>query len=94
MTKFLLRLLFGLLFLVTTSAFADGVSSLRDFFSSTNTMRAKFSQVVTDTQGRKVQEVEGTMQLQRPNKFRTHSVGAAKKITQARYAVRKGTGRR
>ena len=70
MTKFLLRLLFGLLFLATTSAFADGVSSLRDFFSSTNTMRAKFSQVVTDTQGRKVQEVEGTMQLQRPNKFR------------------------
>ncbi len=66
----MVRLLFGLLFLATTSAFADGVSSLRDFFSSTNTMRAKFSQVVTDTQGRKVQEVEGTMQLQRPNKFR------------------------
>lgn len=55
---------------ISTIAFADGVSSLRDFFSSTNTMRAKFSQVVTDTQGRKVQEVEGTMQLQRPNKFR------------------------
>ncbi len=49
---------------------ADGVSSLRDFFDHTNTMRAKFSQVVNDTQGRKVQEVEGTMQLQRPNKFR------------------------
>ena len=51
-------------------ALADGVSSLRDFFNNTNTMRAKFSQVVTDTQGRKVQEVVGTMQLQRPNKFR------------------------
>ena len=56
--------------LVSTFAFADGVSSLHDFFNNTQTMRAKFSQVVTDTQGRKVQEVEGTMQLQRPNKFR------------------------
>ncbi len=56
--------------LVSTFAFADGISSLHDFFNNTQTMRAKFSQVVTDTQGRKVQEVEGTMQLQRPNKFR------------------------
>jgi outer membrane lipoprotein carrier protein len=51
-------------------AMADGVSSLRDFFTTTNTMRAQFSQVVNDKQGRKEQEVEGTMQLQRPNKFR------------------------
>lgn len=49
---------------------ADGVSSLRDYFNNTNTMRAQFSQIVNDKQGRKVQEVEGTMQLQRPNKFR------------------------
>jgi len=59
-----------MLVLFTGTAMADGVSSLRDFFENTNTMRAKFSQVVNDTQGRKVQEVEGTMQLQRPNKFR------------------------
>ena len=69
------KYLFLLVFSVATTAFsdcalADGISSLRDFFNHTNTMRAKFSQVVTDTQGRKVQEVEGTMQLQRPNKFR------------------------
>jgi outer membrane lipoprotein carrier protein len=51
-------------------AMADGVSSLLDFFNNTNTMRAQFSQVVNDKQGRKEQEVEGTMQLQRPNKFR------------------------
>jgi outer membrane lipoprotein carrier protein len=51
-------------------AMADGVSSLRDFFNNTNTMRAKFSQVVNDNAGRKVQEVQGTMHLQRPNKFR------------------------
>ena len=52
------------------SALADGVSSLRDFFNNTTTMRAQFSQVVNDKQGRKIQEVDGTMQLQRPNKFR------------------------
>ena len=51
-------------------ALADGVSSLRDFFNNTSSMRAQFNQVVNDKQGRKEQEVEGTMQLQRPNKFR------------------------
>lgn len=60
--------LMGTLF--TEAAFADGVSSLRDFYSGTNAMRAQFSQVVNDAQGRKIQEVQGTMQLLRPNKFR------------------------
>lgn len=56
--------------LFNQTALADGISSLRDFYSSTNAMRAQFSQVVNDAQGRKVQEVQGTMQLLRPNKFR------------------------
>ncbi|MBC7756614.1 MAG: outer membrane lipoprotein chaperone LolA [Bdellovibrio sp.] len=64
------KLLFLFVISASTSAFADGVSSLHDFFNNTQTMRAKFSQMVTDNKGRKVQEVEGTMQLQRPNKFR------------------------
>lgn len=55
---------------VSQAAFADGVASLSDFFNNTNAMRANFSQVVTDTKGRKIQEVQGSMQLQRPNKFR------------------------
>ena len=63
------KLLLGLL-LISQSALADGVSSLRDFFNNTATMRAQFSQVVNDNKGRKVQEVDGIMQLQRPNKFR------------------------
>ncbi len=65
MNKYALSLL-----LFSNVVLADGVSSLRDFFNNTNTMRAQFTQVVNDKQGRKVQEVEGTMQLQRPNKFR------------------------
>ena len=64
------KLLFGFMLLVSQQALADGVSSLRDFFNNTMTMRAQFSQVVNDKQGRKIQEVEGIMQLQRPNKFR------------------------
>jgi outer membrane lipoprotein carrier protein len=63
-------LVFFNLVLFSNLVLADGVSSLLDFFNNTNTMRAQFNQVVNDKQGRKEQEVEGTMQLQRPNKFR------------------------
>lgn len=49
---------------------ADGIASLRNFYHQTHAMRANFYQVVTDRQGRKVQEVYGEMQLKRPNKFR------------------------
>lgn len=66
----MIKFLFFFMGLASQAAMADGVSSLRDFFNNTNTMRAQFSQVVNDKQGRKEQEVEGTMQLQRPNKFR------------------------
>lgn len=59
---------FGMLF--SGIVLADGVASLQEFFENTNSMRAKFHQVVNDSKGRKVQEVDGTMQLQRPNKFR------------------------
>lgn len=64
------KFIFAVLMLFANLAFADGVSSLLDFFNNTNSMRAQFTQVVNDLKGRKVQEVEGTMQLQRPNKFR------------------------
>jgi len=64
------KIVVGGLLIASQSSFADGVASLHDFFKNTDAMRAKFSQVVTDTQGRKIQEVQGSMQLQRPNKFR------------------------
>ena len=70
LVKFLTVFLILFSSLFSNLAAADGVASLRDFFNTTNTMRAQFSQVVNDNKGRKVQEVEGTMQLQRPNKFR------------------------
>lgn len=49
---------------------ADGSSSLKNFYDKTHAMRANFYQLVTDKQGRKIQEVYGQMQLKRPNKFR------------------------
>jgi outer membrane lipoprotein carrier protein len=52
------------------SANADGMASVKIFYEQTQAMRATFHQVVTDRQGRKVQEVDGEMQLKRPNKFR------------------------
>ena len=70
MIKFFTGFLILFSSLFSQLAMADGVTSLRDFFNNTSTMRAQFSQVVNDNKGRKVQEVEGTMQLQRPNKFR------------------------
>jgi outer membrane lipoprotein carrier protein len=69
-SKCVLNVLAGIIIFFSCLARADGVSSLKDFFNNTQSMRAKFHQMVNDNKGRKVQEVDGTMQLQRPNKFR------------------------
>lgn len=55
---------------VISTALADGVDDLKQFYQSTQAMRANFKQTVFDQSGRKLQEVNGTMLLQRPNKFR------------------------
>ncbi|MCB5187805.1 outer membrane lipoprotein chaperone LolA [Methylobacillus caricis] len=65
-----MKLLAVLLMAVPMLAEAAGVESLKDFFKSTASMRARFHQVVTDAQGGLVQEVDGSVQLQRPGKFR------------------------
>lgn len=62
-------LLISLMFF-SLSANADGIGQLRAFFDHTTSMRARFHQLVTDSRGQKVQEVSGSMQLQRPGKFR------------------------
>lgn len=70
MINVMMRVVVLLIMTYAEAAMADGIASLNAFFSQTNAMRASFHQLVNDSQGRKVQEVEGTMQLQRPNKFR------------------------
>lgn len=52
------------------AAKADGMDSVKTFYEKTQAVRANFHQTVTDKQGRKVQDVHGTMQLKRPDKFR------------------------
>ena len=65
-----LSVIFSIFLLLPLASFADGISSLKNFYDNTHSFRANFHQVVTDKQGRKVQDVYGTMQLKRPNKFR------------------------
>ncbi len=59
-----------LILLVPGFVHAEPVQRLQNFFQSTASMRAQFKQTVLDNQSRKVQEVTGVMQLQRPGKFR------------------------
>lgn len=66
----MIRVLLGLIVMSPLLANAGGVDRLKTFFQNTTAMRAQFHQTVVDNQGRKVQEVDGTMQLQRPGKFR------------------------
>ena len=63
------RWLFYFLLILPNLAHADGIERLKAFFQSTTSMRALFHQTVVDSKGRKVQEVDGSMQLQRPGKF-------------------------
>ncbi len=49
---------------------AEGIDSLKKFYNSTQSISAKFHQVVTDTKGQKIQDVFGEMVIKRPNQFR------------------------
>lgn len=60
----------SLMFLAPFVANAGGVESLRSFIDGTVSMRAQFHQTIMDNKGRKIQEVNGSMQLERPGKFR------------------------
>lgn len=70
MTTFFTRLVFFAALLLPQLSFALGSESLKKFYEQTYAMQAKFHQVVTDSKGRKIQEVRGQMQMKRPNKFR------------------------
>ena len=65
-----MKFLISLILVIPITANAGGVDRLKAFFQSTYAVRAQFHQTVSDEQGRKLQEVDGSMQLQRPDKFR------------------------
>jgi len=66
----LVKILSGLLLFIPFCANAGGIDRLKEYFKNINSMRAAFHQTVADSKGRKLQEVDGTMQLQRPGLFR------------------------
>lgn len=61
---------FLLLTLIPVLAEATAINSLKTFIHETRTVRAKFSQTLYDKNSRAIQESTGTMQFERPEKFR------------------------
>lgn len=65
-----MRFIAFILLLVPGFALAAGVDTLRNFLHQTRTVKAQFSQLVMDRNGKQVQNTSGTMQFSRPGKFR------------------------
>ena len=70
MKKTALTLVFSLLAFAHQAANASGLERMKEYFQNIQSAQASFHQTVTDKQGQKTQDVTGTMQLQKPNKFR------------------------
>lgn len=51
-------------------AHADGVATLRAFVKDVNTGRGDFTQLVTSPDGKKTRASKGSLEFQRPNRFR------------------------
>ncbi len=66
----MLRFYVFLLLLVSTVAHAAATDKLRTFISATRSAQAEFSQTVFDKNGKTLQSASGTMQFERPGKFR------------------------
>ena len=66
MQKFLVFLFLALPF----TAHAEATDKLKNFIASTHSGQANFTQVVQDKNGKRIQSASGTMQFQRPGKFR------------------------
>ncbi|PSJ18461.1 outer membrane lipoprotein chaperone LolA [Nitrosomonas supralitoralis] len=56
--------------LMPTLTEATAINSLKTFIQETRTVRANFSQTLYDKNSRAIQESTGTMQFERPEKFR------------------------
>src|SRR5690606_26842795 len=55
---------------MSATAGAGAISSLKNFAQNTRTVRAEFLQTVLDKSGNAIQRGGGTMQFERPGKFR------------------------
>ncbi len=65
------KLLIGIsISMLTATAHAGATDKLKNFIASTRSGQADFTQVVQDKSGKRIQGASGTMQFQRPGKFR------------------------
>lgn len=64
------KLLIPLLLLASSAAHAAATDKLKVFISATRSAQAEFSQAVFDKNGKTLQSASGTMQFERPGKFR------------------------
>jgi outer membrane lipoprotein carrier protein len=62
--------LIPILLLASTAAHAAATEKLRFFIASTHSAQANFTQEVQDKSGKRIQSASGTMQFERPGKFR------------------------
>lgn len=58
------------LFISPLAAFAGATDKLKSFVAATHSAQANFSQELLDKNGKRIQLVSGTMQFERPGKFR------------------------
>jgi outer membrane lipoprotein carrier protein len=64
------KLFITLLLLASTTAYAAATDSLKTFIAATHSAQANFTQEVKDKSGKRIQFASGTMQFERPGKFR------------------------
>jgi outer membrane lipoprotein carrier protein len=62
------------------AAHADAVATLRSFVKDVQTGRANFTQIVTSPDGKKTRKSTGTLEFQRPNKFRFAYAGPTEQL--------------
>ncbi len=65
-----MRLLFILLCLMPLSVSAAATDALKVFLNQTQTVKARFAQMVLDKNLKQLQQAQGVMQFSRPGKFR------------------------
>lgn len=68
------------LMLVSVQAQADAVASLRQFVKDVQSGRGNFTQVVSSPDGKKTRKSSGTLEFQRPNRFRFAYVGPTEQL--------------
>ncbi|MBI2732234.1 MAG: outer membrane lipoprotein chaperone LolA [Aquabacterium sp.] len=72
--------LWGATGMVNVAHAADAVAMLRSFVKDVQTARASFTQVVTSPDGKKSRKSTGTLEFQRPDKFRFAYAGPTEQL--------------